>query len=183
VPCRVEVARFRPSRSQRRILQRNADLQTQWRVADFSEEHFSLYERYIGWRHPGGGMDEPQPEDFRRFLLSPWSRTRYLEIREASRLVAAAVSDIGPQGLSAVYTFYEPELAHRSPGTLAILRQIEFCRERKLPHLYLGYWIEGHPKMDYKACFRPLEVLRDGQWQTLDECASTCATEQQTGPD
>jgi arginine-tRNA-protein transferase len=169
VPCRIEVAPFQPNRSQRRILQRNADLRTQWRIAAFTDEHFALYERYIAERHPGGGMDEPQPEDFRRFLLSPWSRTRYLELREGDRLLAAAVSDIGPQGLSAVYTFYEPGLPQRSLGTLAVLRQIELCRQRKLQHLYLGYWIENHPKMHYKAGFRPLEVLRAGQWQPLAE--------------
>jgi leucyl-tRNA---protein transferase len=173
VPCRVDVNLFRPNRSQRRVLQRAADITLRWRVARFEDEHFALYERYIAARHPGGGMDEPQPEDFRRFLLSPWSRTRYLELREGDRLLATAVSDIGPQGLSAVYTFFEPDLPQRSLGTLAVLKQIELCRQRKLPHLYLGYWIEHHPKMHYKAGFQPLEILHGGQWQPLGDAPSS----------
>lgn len=169
VACRVEVASFVPNRSQRRIARRNARVQHHWRAAVYHPAYFELYERYIGARHPGGGMDDPSPEDFRRFLLSPWSRTRYLELREDGELLAVAVCDAGPSGLSAVYTFYRPDMPERSLGTLAILRQIELCRQRHLPHLYLGYWIEGHPKMHYKAAFRPLQVLRDGEWQTLPD--------------
>lgn len=171
VACRVDVARFRPNRSQRRIARRNAAVEHHWRPALYHPAYFELYERYIGDRHPGGGMDDPSPEDFRRFLLSPWSRTRYLELREAGELLAVAVCDASRQGLSAVYTFFRPDLPERSLGTLAILRQIELCQSRGLPYLYLGYWIENHPKMHYKASFRPLQVLRDGQWEELHAAA------------
>ncbi len=165
VPCRINIADFRPSRAQKRVAKRNADIQTRWRTARFSPLHFALYQRYIAARHAGGGMDNPQPDDYTRFLLCPWSRTHYLELWLDRVLVAVAVSDSGPQGLSAVYTFFEPDIVDRSLGTYAILCQIEACRKRELGHLYLGYWISGHPKMEYKASFRPLEVLIDGQWQ------------------
>ena len=167
VACRVDVAAFQPTRSQRRVAARNAQVREHWRMASYHPAYFELYERYIGERHPGGGMDDPSPEDFRRFRLSPWSRTRYLELREDGQLLGVAVCDICPQGLSAVYTFFEPDLPQRSLGTLAILRQIEFCRRRGLPHLYLGYWIEDHPKMRYKSRFQPLQILRDGHWQAM----------------
>ncbi|MCB1606825.1 MAG: arginyltransferase [Xanthomonadales bacterium] len=165
IPCRIRIADFHPSRAQRRVAKRNRDLQARWRKAGFTPTHFALYQRYIAARHAGGGMDNPEPDDYSRFLLSPWSRTHYLELWLDAQLVAVAVTDSGPQGLSAVYTFFEPEMADRSLGTQAILSQIHACRERGLEHLYLGYWITGHPKMAYKAGFRPLETLVDGQWQ------------------
>ncbi len=164
VASRVPVAEFVPDRSQRRCLKRNADLVTRVVPAQRSNENFALYRRYLAARHPDGGMDDPGEDDFERFLACAWSPTRFLELRAGDELLAVAVTDVLPQGLSAVYTFYAPEHAERSLGTCAILRQIEWARAQQLPHLYLGYWIEGHPKMDYKARFRPLERLRDGSW-------------------
>jgi leucyl-tRNA---protein transferase len=165
VPARIPVARFRASRTQRRCMSRNADLQFQLETAGFTEERFALYRRYLELRHPGGGMDDPDPEDFSRFLFTGWSPTAFLELRHEGRLLAVAVTDITPRGLSAVYTFYDPSEEDRGLGTYAILRQIEVARERGLSHLYLGYWIANHPKMDYKARFRPLEVLEGTEWK------------------
>ncbi len=165
VASRVPVADFVPDRSQRRCLKRNADLVIRLVPPARSEENFALYRRYLAARHPDGGMDDPGEDDFERFLACAWSPTRFLELRAGDELLAVAVTDVLPQGLSAVYTFYAPEHAERSLGTCAILHQIELARARHLPHLYLGYWIDGHPKMDYKARFRPLERLRDGVWK------------------
>ncbi|HET9484147.1 MAG TPA: arginyltransferase, partial [Xanthomonadales bacterium] len=123
--------------------------------------------RYLGGRHAGGGMDESQPDDFSRFLTSPWSDTRFVTFRRHGRLFGVAVTDWTPHGLSAVYTFYDTTEPDRGLGTFAILTQIELTRVASLPHLYLGYWIDQHAKMHYKARFRPLEVLRGEKWERL----------------
>jgi arginyl-tRNA--protein-N-Asp/Glu arginylyltransferase len=164
VAARVPVADFEPDRSQRRCLRRNADLELRIAPAQRSEENFALYRRYLAARHPDGGMDDPAEEDFERFLACAWSPTRFLELRHDGELLAVAVTDVLPQGLSAVYTFYAPEYPARGLGTCAILRQIEWARAERLPHVYLGYWIADHPKMGYKQRFRPFEQLHEGRW-------------------
>ncbi|HEX5961766.1 MAG TPA: arginyltransferase [Rhodanobacteraceae bacterium] len=166
-PCRIDVAAFRPDRSLRRCLGANRDLEVTEAPPGFTDGRHELYARYLHARHPGGGMDDASDEDFSHFLSAPWSTTLFLEFRLAGRLVAAAVTDVCDTGLSAVYTFFEPELPRRSLGTYAILRQIEMARARGLPYLYLGYWIEGHPKMGYKARFNGLQVLGPEGWRTL----------------
>lgn len=165
IAARIPVAAFVPDRSQRRRMKRNADLRVDVAPAGYRAEYFDLYRRYLGARHAGGGMDDPEPEDFSRFLYTEWSPTRFLELRLGKRLVGVAVTDLASNGLSAVYTFYDPDEAARGLGTYAILRQIELARELGLPHVYLGFWIRGHPKMDYKARFRPLELLGAAGWQ------------------
>ncbi len=166
-PTRIVVDRFRPDRSQRRCLARNADLTVGAVPAKCSEENFALYDRYLGARHGDGPMAGPAPADFENFLIGSWNHTFFLEVRQAGRLLAIAVTDALPQGLSAVYTFYDPELSRRGLGTFAILQQIAWATERGLPFVYLGYWLAGHPKMDYKRRFSGLEVLREGRWQDL----------------
>lgn len=165
VPCRIPVARFQPRRAQRRCLARNGDLEVRWRPASADPEAMALYRRYLAWRHPGGGMDDPGPDEFQRFLLAPWGDTWLLELRLGTELVAVAVTDVGRQALSAVYTFFSPDHGDRSPGVLCILQQVERARALGLHHLYLGYWLAGHEKMHYKTRFRPLEILRQGHWQ------------------
>jgi arginine-tRNA-protein transferase len=169
VACRIPVRTFRMTRAQRRCLKRNADLQVEILPARYSEERFELYRRYLQWRHPNGGMDDAQTEDFSRFLYTQWSPTRFVEFRDKGKLLAVAVTDFCSTGLSSVYTFYEPDALDRGLGTLAILEQIRIAREFGLDHVYLGFWIAGHPKMDYKIRFRPIEVLRAGQWVVLEE--------------
>jgi arginine-tRNA-protein transferase len=171
VACRVPIARFRPDRSQRRCLARNADLTVQIVPAAYTDEYFALYRAYLGARHRDGGMDDARPEDFARFLYTAWSPTRFIEFRLDGRLLALAVTDFCAAGLSAVYTFFDPQQESRGLGTCAILNQIRIAREHGLPHLYLGFWIDGHPKMHYKARYRPLEVLRDNTWVDLDAAA------------
>lgn len=162
VSVRVPVEEFRPRRSQRRTRKRNRDLDLHWAPAHYSDEHFELYCRYLADRHQGGGMDNPQPEDFRRFLIGGWSDTRFLEFRLGGDLLAVAVTDWLPQGLSAVYTYFDPDFRDRGLGVNAILRQIEEARRLELPYVYLGYWVEGCRKMEYKQDYRPLEGF-DGQ--------------------
>ena len=165
IASRIPVSDFAPDRSQRRCLRRNADLTVQIAPARRTGENFALYQRYLAVRHPDGGMDDPAEEDFERFLACAWSPTRFVELRLGEELLAGAVTDVLPQGLSAVYTFYSPDHPARSLGTCAILQQVEWARRQGLPHVYLGYWIADHPKMDYKLRFHPLEQLRDGRWQ------------------
>ncbi len=161
---RIPVAEFVPSRSQRRTLERNADFTIDQSPARFTTEIFALYRRYLRARHPGGGMDNPAREDFENFLLSSWSRSFFVEVRNGRKLLAVAVTDRLSSGLSAVYTFFEPGMARHSLGVLAILTQISLARSLRLPYVYLGYWIKDHPKMQYKVDFRPIEVFQDGQW-------------------
>jgi arginine-tRNA-protein transferase len=166
-PTRIPVVEFAPNRSQQRCAKRNADLAIAVLPPQLTDEYHDLYQRYLESRHPGGGMDDADREDFTRFLTSPWSPTRFVTMREGGRLLGVAVTDFTRFGMSAVYTFYEPEAQARSLGTYAILTQIELARHEKLPHVYLGYWIERHPKMGYKANYRPLEILRGARWERL----------------
>jgi arginine-tRNA-protein transferase len=170
-PLRIDVHAFRPSRSQRRCLRANDDLELRLAPAAFDDDHWQLYRRYVGARHPGGGMDHDDREAANRFLLSPWPSTRLLEFRLERRLVAVAVTDVGACALSAVYTFFDPELTGRGLGSYAILRQIALARSHGMRWLYLGFWIEQHPKMHYKARFGAGQVLRDGRWKTLSASA------------
>lgn len=165
VPMRIPVDRFRPRRSQRRCLERNRDLSEQVVEPGFRDEHFRLYRRYIRSRHPGGGMDDPDPERYVSFLTSPWSDTLFHEFRLDERLMAVAVVDHLEDGLSAVYTYFEPGAPERGLGTYAILRQIEHARRNGRPWVYLGYWIPECDKMSYKERFRPFEIYRDGSWR------------------
>ena len=164
-PVRIPVERFVPNRSQRRCLARNADLQVSMQPAQRSEENFALYRSYVGARHAGGGMDDPRPEDFDAFLACDWSPTAFLEIRLGRELLAIAATDVLPDSLSAVYTFFTAQHPSRSLGTFAILAQIEHARRAGLEFVYLGFWLDGHPKMHYKQTFRPIQMLVDRDWQ------------------
>ena len=167
IPVRVPVAQFVASRSQRRCLARNADLTVSFEPATRTDEIFALYRHYVDTRHTGGGMDDPTPSDFDGFLACAWSPTLFMQIRRGEALLGVAVTDVLPNALSAVYTFYAPEESARSLGTFAILSQIERARREGREHLYLGFWLEDHPKMNYKRSFRPLEYLTGRQWRTL----------------
>lgn len=174
VPVRIPVDRFRPNRGQRRIWQRNQDIAVQAVPAGMNAEHFSLYRRYQAGRHRGSSMDDPDPERYLNFLLSKQTDTRFYEFRlkEAAagdRLLGVAVVDVLPDGLSAVYTFYDPNLPRRGLGVYAILWQLAEARRLGLSWLYLGYWIRESPKMAYKTNFRPIEVIRNGRWVTLED--------------
>ncbi len=168
VPCRIPVARFKPDRAQRRCLARNADLTLIDAEPGFTAERYALYSRYQHSRHPGGGMDDGSIADFSQFLTANWGMTRFLELRAGDRLLAVAATDVVADALSAVYTWYDPDLPARGLGTRAILWQIDYAAARGLDHVYLGFWIEDHPKMDYKRRFRPLELFGANGWRALD---------------
>ena len=166
-PCRIDVAHFTPDRSQKRCLKRNADITVTECMAGYNTERHALYERYLRTRHAGGGMDEAEASDFRRFLTAPWSPTLFLEFRLRGQLLGVAVTDVCITGISAVYTFFDPDETARGLGTFAILQQVELARRRGIPWIYLGFWIEGHAKMDYKRRFRPLQVRGPNGWETM----------------
>ena len=178
VPVRIVVSAFTPDRSQRRCLARNADLECRVVPAQRTDEQFALYQRYLAHRHRGGGMDDHSPHEFDQFLIGQWSQGRFMEIRQRTpdgapgTLLAVAATDVTATGLSAVYTFFDPTHAARSLGTFAILQQLQWAARLGLAHLYLGYWIAGHQKMDYKRRFSALESY-DGRRWNRSETANT----------
>jgi arginine-tRNA-protein transferase len=168
VPVRLPVTEFRPTRSQRRAQQTNRDLVIRNLPARFETEHYALYQAYTRQRHEDGDMASASAEDYQDFLIAPWADSRFVEFRLDGRVIAVAVTDVVNDAMSAVYTFFDPDLAQRSLGVFAILTQIEMARSEGLPWLYLGYWIGNCRKMAYKARYRPLELLHDGCWQHYD---------------
>jgi arginyl-tRNA--protein-N-Asp/Glu arginylyltransferase len=167
-PARVPVARFRPNRSQRRLLRRNGDLRLLELKHIDDDELYQLYAHYIRVRHPDGDMFPPSRDQYLAFLTREWDATRFFAFMENDALRAVAVMDELDNGLSAVYTFFDPDQPERGLGTWVILQQIALTQRLGLDYLYLGYWIAESPKMAYKGSFRPLEILEDGQWQIVD---------------
>ena len=167
IPIRIPVADFAARRRQRRIRQRNADLEVRLRAPEMTDENYALYASYITERHADGDMYPPSPEQFRAFLLCEWSDTCFVEFRAQGRLVAVAVMDRVQDGLSALYTFFDPELSQRALGVYAILWQIDHARELGKPFLYLGYWIKQCQKMSYKTSYRPLEMFVGERWARI----------------
>lgn len=166
VPVRIDSTAFAPDRSQRRCAQRNADLQLSIET-ELGDEHFALYQRYLGARHAGGGMDPNDRRAFHAFLECSWLDVRYWCFRQNGVLLAVAVVDHLPQALSAVYTFFEPQARERGLGTLAVLEQLRVARDCGIDHVYLGYWVENSGKMDYKRRFQPMEALYGTRWKPL----------------
>jgi arginine-tRNA-protein transferase len=167
VPTRVNVDEFKPNRSQKRALKDNQDLEISRVDNHFKQEHFDLYTKYLQSRHTDSPMSKPAQKDYEDFILGTWSETHLLEFRLDKKLISVAVFDVLPQGLSAVYTFYDTEYEKRGMGTLAILQLIQQTKDIKLPYLYLGYWIEASQKMNYKANFKPIEGYIGKSWQKL----------------
>lgn len=183
VPLRVPVAHFQPNRSQRRAWAQHSALQARILPLELAPEHYALYQRYQHQRHPGGGMDDDNLEQYVEFLLHSQVDSRLVEFRlpssghtpdangdihanHANELKMVSLIDVLRNGLSAVYTFYAPE-PHTSYGTYNVLWQIEQARALELPYVYLGYWIAQSRKMHYKSTYQPCEILQQGQWRPL----------------
>lgn len=167
VPARVAVHKFKPSQSQKRTLKHNADLTATLLKPEFHPEHYQLYANYINQRHADGSMYPPSPEQYKEFILFNYEFACLVEFRLQQQLVAVALVDILDDGLSAVYSFFDPVLDKRSLGSYMILWQINEAQQRNLPYVYLGYWLQEHPKMHYKASYRPLELRYFDQWRQV----------------
>ena len=167
IPVRIPVAGFEPTRSQRRAWTRHADLESVTMGLRFRVEHYALYLRYQAHRHAGGGMDQDSRDQYSHFLLQSRVNTRLAEFRDNGKLVMISILDQLSDGLSSVYTFFDPEAASASYGTYNILWQLEQCRQLGMPYLYLGYWIRESRKMAYKARYFPIEGYVEGVWRKL----------------
>ncbi len=172
-PVRIIVEEFEMTRARRRTLRRNADLQRHIRAPKATSDQFSILRGYLDARHPDGGMADMTVLDYASMVEETAVDTAMIEYRsrgETGRetLLACALSDRLVDGLSMVYSFFEPEEDARSLGAYMILDHIALARDLGLPYVYLGYWVDGSPKMDYKRSYRPLERLTPGGWARLE---------------
>ena len=161
---RIVANQFEPSRRYRRVLRDNGDIGISVRPTAATSEQYDLFKRYLESRHAGGGMNQMTFVDYEYMVEDTPVQSVLVEYRMVSHpeqpLVAVALTDVMPDGLSMVYSFYDPDLAHRSLGTFLILDHIAQVRSARLDYVYLGYWVKESPKMAYKAQFRPLQVQR-----------------------
>lgn len=164
ISCRIPVNGFRNRRRHKKIWNTNQDLKVVERNDLICDESYRLYEQYINTRHDDGDMYPATPDQFEAFIKTKTVDTRFFLFYQQERLISVSVTDFLEQGLSAVYTFFDPDLPRRSLGNFAILWQIDKARSMGLPYLFLGYWIKDCPKMQYKSDFRPIEMLIEGNW-------------------
>ncbi|WP_108815975.1 arginyltransferase [Loktanella sp. Alg231-35] len=167
--ARINIANFEPSRSQRRVDKRAAHLTRRATSPWATEEQFDLFREYLDGRHASGGMADMDMFEFAAMVEETPIRSRLIEYTDGNTLSAVCLTDILDDGLSMVYSFFDPASERLSLGTYVILDHIRIARELGLPYVYLGYWVPGSPKMDYKAKFQGLEVYRNEVWQPLGD--------------
>ena len=175
--ARIRVDAFTPSRTQRKTQRRNAGLAREVTSAWATEEQFDLFRRYLDSRHADGGMADMDVFEFAAMIEETPVRTRVIEYRDTSaksarKLRAVCLTDVLDDGLSLVYSFFDPDFATDSLGSYMILDHITLAQSANLPYVYLGYWVPGSPKMDYKARFSALEVYHDAKWRDIADPAS-----------
>ncbi len=167
IPVRVPVDEFKPNRSQRRNKKLNHDITTDIKDALFNDEHYTLYRKYMKGRHAGGGMDNDEPDSYETLIRAEWSESKLIEFRLDKKLMMVAVIDCFDDGISAVYTFFDPDYSNRGLGVFGILSEIDYIQSLKLDWLYLGYWNPKTNKMSYKSSYQPLEFFDGQEWQWL----------------
>jgi arginine-tRNA-protein transferase len=173
VSVRIVAEDFKFSRGQKRIMRKNGDLARSEIAAEATREQFALLRTYLDSRHAGGGMSDMGLFDYVAMVEETPVNTRVIEYRRTDAaggpgaLIACALSDMLRDGLSMVYSFFHPGEDARSLGTYMILDHVRAARMRGLRHVYLGYWVPGSEKMDYKARFRPMEALGREGWELL----------------
>lgn len=169
IQMRVATKQFKASRAQRRAFAQHARLVATLHPLRDKPEYYELYQRYQLKRHPDGGMADDDRDAYRTFLLQSQIDTLLVEFRDGGALRMVSVIDLLSDGLSSVYTFYDPDIPHASFGVYNILWQIELCRKLELDYVYLGYWIKNSRKMSYKTQYQPAEGLQDGIWRPLSK--------------
>jgi arginyl-tRNA--protein-N-Asp/Glu arginylyltransferase len=174
--ARIRVADFTPSRTQKRILKRAEGLRRNATSPWATEEQFTLFRRYLDQRHADGGMADMDIFEFAAMIEETPIKSRVIEYTQGPKpgqrdrsLAAVCLTDVFDDGLSMVYSFYEPDLSALSLGTFVILDHVAIAREAGLPYVYLGYWVPGSRKMGYKAGFSALEIYKNGAWQPMGD--------------
>lgn len=166
--CRVPVNDFVMNSRQKKAWKKNQDLTLKVSLAaDATSMHYALYERYINERHANGDMFPPSYEQFEKFLMQNSNQSFFLELWDDEQLLSVSCCDQLDDGVSAVYTFFDPDYSHRSLGVFAILKQIEYAKLQAKDFVYLGYWVPHSEKMNYKTQFNPIELLLEGKWKRL----------------
>ena len=166
---RVPVNSFVMNSQQKKAWKRNQDLEVRISLPkDATHIHYQLYERYIIERHADGDMYPPSYDQFEKFLIHSCSNSFFLELWKDNQLISVSTCDILDDGISAVYTFFDPNENRRSLGVFAILKQIEYVQSKLQSYLYLGYWVPHSEKMNYKSQYSPFEILLDGQWRLIN---------------
>jgi len=167
IPSRIPIQQFEFKRKHKRILRKNADLHIDISAAEYRQEDYDLFEKYIAARHSDGDMYPTSSTSYNDFLAVKREFSFHIRMFMDDKLVGLAVTDRLNTGLSAIYTFFDPDLDKRSLGVFGILSQIQVCQQWDLPYLYLGYWVPNCQKMDYKTDYQPIELLINRQWQNF----------------